>query len=571
MASRLGTDIGAGTSSRPTSDTLLCNGPISESVRIENEKEATVNTDLPFASEIYGEDGADDLVSILLRNANPHKFNGDGNSNRNDVESEMEVGEFLLNATVGDDERGKGPSSPQSKFPAIESTFGADMDTSIGNGTSEWSGTIGNNSADGGDDPLFDPFIASHLEEVAGTTRRISEPQFLKEILASRGQPHSSENSSSSFQNIFEESEEGDEKTTRSSLKKGVGGKVGVTAASEAISLDGGGNAGGTTSADLGISAQNFMQFKTTAQMLGITIPEYILKKYEAVASTDDKQSSSSCDRERSSMPDTTTVGKVSGKRNILVFSSDGMGDPAFAASDGNGAGFNLGEGPPPNKKRRRFNLEENESKLEGLRSENEMLGRQLDRLKNKTQKFDKERYAVEEEMRAMIGEDKETVRDDAEIVQLLKKYTELYSDYGKRRNGELFFHLDQLERLITPNSYTKMHLWTLSQKVQFFQHPQKNTIASILMSELDITPSQGKKMMDLREKIALLGENIRKSFSLMRELKKLCTHKQKVFHDRMAKCQEILSPIQTVELLLWVDKNSSVLGQVCPGWESER
>lgn len=56
-----------------------------------------------------------------------------------------------------------------------------------------------------------------------------------------------------------------------------------------------------------------------------------------------------------------------------------------------------------------------------------------------------------------------------------------------------------------------------------------------------------------------------------MRELKVLCVHKQRVFHDRLAKCQEILTPAQAVKLLLWVDENSSVLGQVCPGWDSER
>ena len=57
----------------------------------------------------------------------------------------------------------------------------------------------------------------------------------------------------------------------------------------------------------------------------------------------------------------------------------------------------------------------------------------------------------------------------------------------------------------------------------------------------------------------------------LLGKLKALCETKTKIFHDRMTKCREILAPKQVVKLLLWIDENSSTLGSVCPGWNSEQ
>ena len=90
-------------------------------------------------------------------------------------------------------------------------------------------------------------------------------------------------------------------------------------------------------------------------------------------------------------------------------------------------------------------------------------------------------------------------------------------------------------------------------------------------MKELDITPVQGRKIIERRDKIRDLNDNIRRALALMAKLKSLCEHKQKVFHDRMTKCQEILSPLQVAKLLVWVDDHADTLEAVCPGWGSER
>ena len=223
-----------------------------------------------------------------------------------------------------------------------------------------------------------------------------------------------------------------------------------------------------------------------------------------------------------------------------------------------------------PSKKRKRvLNAVELNEKLASLQSENEMLRKQVDIVTNKTAQFDKERAEAEHKMRRMINDSKVSSEELNEVVM---NHLEMYADYGSSRHEELTFHLDQLEKLAAPTSVTKMSLWTLGQNDAFFRNYKKrDSLSGILVRELDITPQQGKQIMVHRKTIQRLGMNIQASLSLLRKLKELCLHKQQVFRDRMEKCQEILTPLQVVKLLLWVDNNQDTLNHVCPGWISER
>ena len=217
---------------------------------------------------------------------------------------------------------------------------------------------------------------------------------------------------------------------------------------------------------------------------------------------------------------------------------------------------------------------EDCEIKLKRLRDENEMLKRHLDNVTNKTAKFEEDRRASEKKMKEMLNLCSEkgvcpTIQN--ELKKNLEQFSETYSDYGKRRQDELFFHLTQLEKLAAPTTFTKMSLWTLGQNETFFTEPNNNPIAGILRKELEITPTQGKKILSQRVKIQALCNNIKEVLQLIVDLKTLCQRKQKVFSDRMNKCQEILTPEQVTKLLVWIDNNEQVLASVCPGWGSER
>lgn len=110
-----------------------------------------------------------------------------------------------------------------------------------------------------------------------------------------------------------------------------------------------------------------------------------------------------------------------------------------------------------------------------------------------------------------------------------------------------------------------------MGQNEGFYTNPKRNPIAGILRKELNITPKQGRKILEQRQQIRDVCDNLKQCIVLLGKLKGICEHKQKIFHDRMSKCQEILTPIQVVKLLLWVDEHSHLLESVCPGWGSER
>lgn len=128
------------------------------------------------------------------------------------------------------------------------------------------------------------------------------------------------------------------------------------------------------------------------------------------------------------------------------------------------------------------------------------------------------------------------------------------------------YFH-----RLATPSTFTKMSLWTLGQNDRFFHNPKKKSLGDILRLELQITPAQVKKIVERRQSIRSLTANIKQALDLLEKLRLLCEWKQQIFHSRMSKCQEVLTPMQVVKLLIWVNDNAETLDKFCPGWGSER
>lgn len=222
---------------------------------------------------------------------------------------------------------------------------------------------------------------------------------------------------------------------------------------------------------------------------------------------------------------------------------------------------------PLYSKRRKKPRLADCETKLAQLKAENEMLKRHLDTISNRSQKFDEERKAQEQQMKKLMNEG----AGPEQLNPLLSKFSEVYSDYGRHRDQELTFHLEQLQRLVAPTNFTKMGLWTLGQNERFYTDLKRNPIAGILREELGITSQQGRKILEQSQKIRDLSENLKHCLRLLGKLKSICEHKQKVFSNRMSKCQEILTPLQVVKLLLWVDDHANILESTCPGWGSER
>lgn len=178
-------------------------------------------------------------------------------------------------------------------------------------------------------------------------------------------------------------------------------------------------------------------------------------------------------------------VAETSRKRSVPeVASSLGVEDATAATSR-----------PTYSKRRKKPRLQDCEEKLALLKSENELLKRHLSTLSNKSHKTDLERQELEQRMRRMLSDHAPQEEMDA----LVQKFSDYYSDYGKRRHQELAFHLDQLQRLANPTNVTKMGLWTLGQQSK---DQKQNPIVGILWKELGMTTQQGRKILEQRQRI---------------------------------------------------------------------
>jgi len=219
---------------------------------------------------------------------------------------------------------------------------------------------------------------------------------------------------------------------------------------------------------------------------------------------------------------------------------------------------------PTYSKRRKKPRLSDCEAKLAKLRAENEQLKRHLQKVSNKANKFDREKEDAGKQIARLLNESNAGA---PEMERTVRKFSDMYSDYGVNRQQELSFHLEQLQRLVNPTNFTKMGLWTLGQSPQGWK---KNPIAGILVKELDITPQQGRKILDQSEKIRKLCENLKETHALLVKLKLLCEKKTRCFQDRMNKCTEILTSQQVAKLIIWINQNTQLIEKICPGWGTE-
>lgn len=322
-------------------------------------------------------------------------------------------------------------------------------------------------------------------------------------------------------------------------------------------------------------------QFATLAGRLGISLPSDVLTSLSRQAKdgnvTNAQESLQALSQliqaqaQEAVQPDANANGKSSGPEVVpAVHPQQTVAEAAIATVTETRKRTEATvstKAPLYSKRRKKPRLADCETKLAQLKAENEMLKRHLDTISNRSQKFDEERKAQEQQMKKLMNEG----AGPEQLNPLLSKFSEVYSDYGRHRDQELTFHLEQLQRLVAPTNFTKMGLWTLGQNERFYTDLKRNPIAGILREELGITSQQGRKILEQSQKIRDLSENLKHCLRLLGKLKSICEHKQKVFSNRMSKCQEILTPLQVVKLLLWVDDHANILESTCPGWGSER
>ncbi len=230
-------------------------------------------------------------------------------------------------------------------------------------------------------------------------------------------------------------------------------------------------------------------QFATLASRLGIELPNHVLQSLTAAAAKNDPQITSSNpssmhiestmldtnvplqetlqqqkqqqqlqqqhpDLSASSVPmlaDTEEESTETGPATIQELRK--TAEEAIASvtrkrsgadSDGtDSVGGSAKDGSKHGKRKKKPRLSDCESRLAELRAENEVLKRHLQNVSNKAQRFDQEKETAGKRIHSLLEEN----AGPDEMIQAVQEFTEMYSDYGRNRQQELSFHLEQLQR----------------------------------------------------------------------------------------------------------------------------
>lgn len=215
-------------------------------------------------------------------------------------------------------------------------------------------------------------------------------------------------------------------------------------------------------------------------------------------------------------------------------------------------------------RKKQRVRAEELQDRVNELKAENEQLHAHLSKVQQRTLGLSKQKEQMEAQIHSRVTQEDSS---DEELFELIKKFTELYADYGKNRRAEVNFHLQQLEKLLLPTTTTKMCLWTLEQDHDFFDANDNSSLFSILSNELNISSDQIKRIQARKQRIRDLSSNLRESLSLLGEVKKLVESKQRNFDRKIGALQAILTPRQVGKFVTWVTRNQNKLAQVIPSF----
>ena len=286
-------------------------------------------------------------------------------------------------------------------------------------------------------------------------------------------------------------------------------------------------------------------QFTTLASRLGISLPPQLVQTLAAGAAENTLQlttAATATAAQRSSSSDSASD-KQQQPPPPQVQQLQSTAEAAIAAvtrkrsadDPNNNNNSTSKQSSSYNKRRKKPRLSDCERKLAELQTENALLKRHLHTVSDQTAQQNTEQKAVEEKIRLLW----KTNAKEEEMDALVKQFSEQYSDYGKRRHHELNFHLEHLERyvkclfvcgesslwlrpvlilllllsepfslrLANPTNFTKMGLWTMGQQGR---DPKNNPIAGMLQKELGITPQQGRKILEQRQKIRDLSSNLK-------------------------------------------------------------
>lgn len=222
-------------------------------------------------------------------------------------------------------------------------------------------------------------------------------------------------------------------------------------------------------------------------------------------------------------------------------------------------------------RKRKMKQLEQNEDKLRRLEAENIDLKMRLKIGKEALVSEQREKQQIKEQMREMLKRG----ASEQEIAQFLNMYKVTYSDYGPKRREKLHFHLDRIRELLLPTQVTKLCLYSVEQGFDMIARDSviredpmavpdsaaaTMSLWGILAKELEVSEAQQRQILERREAIKQVRDNLNHTLSIVKQLEDVTDDKNTALEAQVAELQNILTPSQATKFIIWVKENPAFM-----------
>lgn len=222
-------------------------------------------------------------------------------------------------------------------------------------------------------------------------------------------------------------------------------------------------------------------------------------------------------------------------------------------------------------RKRKMRKMEENEVRLCRLEAENMDLKMRLKIGKDALQSEQREKQEIKDQMREML----QRGASEQEVAQFVNMYKVTYSDYGPKRREKLQFHLARIKELLLPTQVTKLCLYSVEQGSEMIARDQDMTEDSssvtdagmapmslwgILANELNVAPAQQRQLLERRESIKKIRDDLNHTMGIVKKLEEVTDYKNTALESQIQELQHILTPSQATKFIIWVKENPAFM-----------
>ncbi|CCI46721.1 unnamed protein product [Albugo candida] len=235
-------------------------------------------------------------------------------------------------------------------------------------------------------------------------------------------------------------------------------------------------------------------------------------------------------------------------------------------------------------RKRKNKKIEEMECNLKNMENENVELRMRLKIGREAIRKEQEDTRAIKEQMQEMLKRN----APEKEIATFLNMYRISYTDFGPDRREKLKFHISKIRDLLLPTQVTKLCLSVVEQGKDIctetnekktsrpptprststsdaissccYDSAATNTLWSVLAKELEISENQEDQILERRNAIAHIRDDLHYTLQVLVRLERVIEEKNTTLAAQIKQIQHVLTPSQITKFIIWVKENPAFM-----------